>query len=169
MKHCILFLFFFVSISAIAQDVIVRHNSTDLKVKILAINENSIAYTYPGESATNTIGKAAVSKVFYASGCEEIISDKVNIDGPEGWENVNVTNNPNDIIGLNRKGEVKAKAGGYWGMRTTKGADKKATERIKKEAVALGAHVLFIQQHETTGRKLYSNPESIQSGVAYGY
>jgi hypothetical protein len=170
MNKYVLTLTLMVSVPAMSQDIISTHTGADMQVKILAVNENSISFAYSGETVTNTIGKAAVSKVKYASGREELISEKVNVTGEEGWKNVVITNNPNEVVGLKRRGEVKGKAGGYWGVRTTKGADKKATERIKKDAVEMGAHVVYIQQHETTGRKgYYSNPESIQSGIAYGY
>ncbi|TDE15283.1 hypothetical protein [Dyadobacter psychrotolerans] len=170
MKNLLFAVAFLLTTSAMSQDLITTHGGNNMQVKVLAVNENSISYTFPGETVTNTIGKAAVNKVKYASGREETISDKVDVSGEEGWQHVIITNNPNEVIGLKRKGEVKGKAGGYWGMRTVKGADKKATERIKKDAIEMGAHVVFIQQHETTGRKMYySNPESIQSGTAYGY
>lgn len=153
-----------------AQDTIVKHSGDRLEnVKVISVNDYSIVFTYPGESVTNTVGKAAVDKILYQSGRVQPVSEFVSTKGREGWENVVITNNPNEVIGLRRVGEVKSKAGGYWSFRSTKGSDRKATERIKKEVVELGGHVVFIQQHETKGRAFYSNPESIQSGVAYGY
>jgi hypothetical protein len=153
-----------------SQDIIVKHSGSRLeKVKVIAVNDYSITFSNPGETVTNTIGKAAVDRVIFESGRVEQISEPVSVKGDEGWKNVIVTNNPNEVIGLRRVGEVKAKAGGYGSLRTTKGSDRKATERLKKEVVELGGHVVFIQQHETKGRGYNANPESIQSGVAYGY
>lgn len=153
-----------------AQDTIVKHSGDKLeKVKVVAVNDYSIVFTYPGETVTNTVGKAAVDRIVFESGRVAQVSDFISTEGRDGWENVLITDNPNEIIGLRRVGEVKAKAGGYGSLRTTKGSDRKATERLKKEVVDLGGHVVFIQQHETKGRGFNSNPESIQSGVAYGY
>lgn len=153
-----------------SQDTIVKHSGSRMeKVKVIAVNDYSITFTYPGESVTNTIGKAAVDRIIFESGRVEQITEPVSVQGADGWKNVIITNNPNEVIGLRRVGEVKSKAGGYWSFRSTKGSDRKATERIKKEVVELGGHVVFIQQHQTKGRAYYSNPESIQSGVAYGY
>jgi len=155
---------------AYAQDTIVKHSGDRLeKVKVVAVNDYSIVFTYPGETATNTVGKAAVDKILFESGRVQQITEYISTKGRDGWERVLITDNPNEVIGLRRVGEVKSKAGGYWSFRSTKGSDRKATERIKKEVVELGGHVVFIQQHQTKGRAVYSNPESIQSGVAYGY
>ncbi|QRR01420.1 hypothetical protein [Dyadobacter sandarakinus] len=110
-----------------------------------------------------------VAKIKYESGREEMVSEMVTIDGEDGWQNVLITNNRNDIVGLKRLGEIKSKAGGYASLRTTQGSDRKATERIKREAAKRGGHLVYIQQHETTGGSYGKNPESFQSGVAYGY
>ncbi|MEO6285821.1 MAG: hypothetical protein ABIN80_28600 [Dyadobacter sp.] len=157
------------SLPALSQDLLVSHGAPDRTVSVVSVDDYSIKYAYPGESVTRSIGRAAVAKIVYASGRIEKFSDMVNVSGRDGWENVVITNNPNEVIGLQRAGEIKSKAGGYWSMRSTKGSDRKATERIKREAAALGGHVVYIQQHQTKGRGFYSNPESIQSGVAYGY
>lgn len=169
MKTCMLFASLLISVPAFCQDVIVRHFNGNIDCKVTAVNENSISYTYPNETVTNSIGKAAVKEIQFESGRVESITEKVNINGSDGWENVIITSNPAEIVGLRRKGEVKSKAGGYWSMRTAKGTEKKATERIKKEAAELNAHVVFIENHESSLRSFYKNPESIQSGSAYGY
>lgn len=160
----------FAPLFAYSHDTIIKHSGDKIeKVKVVAVNDYSITFTYSGETVTNTVGKAAVERIVFESGRVERVTDFVSTKGRDGWQNVMITDNPNEVVGLRRVGEVKSKAGGYWSFRTTKGSDRKATERIKKEVVELGGHVVFIQQHETKGRALYSNPESIQSGVAYGY
>lgn len=170
MKRLLLIFALVISLPALAQDVIQTHKGDSLNVKVVSVGENSITYSYPNETATNTIGNASVLRIIFASGREQFISKKVFIGSEESWENVVISNNPADVVGLRRVGDVKGKAGGYWGMRTVKGADRKATERIKREAAKMGAHIVFILEKETTGRKgYYSNPESIQSGAAYAY
>lgn len=154
---------------AISQDIIKCHTGKEMNVEVSEVGENSIFFRYPGEGVSQSIGKAAVSQIRFKSGRIQEVTEKVSVAGKDGWEHVTITTNPNDIIGLKRVGEIKAKAGGYWSMRTTKGSDRKATERIKRETAEKGGHVIFIQQHETSGRGFYKNPESIQSGVAYGY
>jgi hypothetical protein len=170
MKRYLLSFALLAAFPAYSQDIIQTHKGDSLNVKVVSVGENSITYSYPNETATNTIGNASVLRVMFASGREQYITKKVFIGGEGSWENVIISNNPADIVGLRRVGEVKGKAGGYWGMRTVKGADKKATERIKRDAAKMGAHIVFILEKETTGRKgYYSNPESIQSGAAYAY
>lgn len=168
MKTLSIILLFF-SLPCFSQDVLFRHGASERKVNIIAVDDYAIKYAYPGETVVNSIGRAAVAKIIYSSGRVEQISELIDVTGNDGWKNVIITSNPNEVIGLVRAGEIKAKAGGYWSMRSTKGSDRKATERIKREAAELGGHIVFIQQHETSGRGFYKNPESIQSGVAYSY
>lgn len=165
----LVFAFLLLGFSAFGQDVIYCHSGKQLRVKVTQVGENSISYSYYGESVVNTIGKPVVSRIRFESGRTEDISKLVDVSGRDGWENVIITNNPSDVVGLKRLGEIKSKAGGVWSLRTTKGSDRKATERIKRDAAELGGHVVYLQQHETKGRGFYSNPESFQSGVAYGY
>ncbi|KAA0992761.1 hypothetical protein [Dyadobacter aurulentus] len=162
---------FFISFGGLAfcQDVIKCHTGKNLQVEVTEVGENSIYYKFPGESVTQSIGKAAVSEIEFKSGRVQEISEKIDVGGKDGWQNVIITSNNSDVVGLRRVGEIKAKAGGYGSLRTTKGSDKKATERIKREAAEKNGHVVLIHQHETTGRGFNKNPESIQSGVAYGY
>lgn len=169
MKQVVIFFALLVSYAAVGQDVIYCHSGKQLRVKVTQVGENSISYSYLGESVVNSIGKPVVARIRFESGRTEEISELIDVAGKDGWENVIITNNPGEVVGLKRLGEIKSKAGGVWSMRTTKGSDRKATERIKREAAELGGHVVYLQQHETKGRGFYTNPESFQSGVAYGY
>lgn len=171
MKTVITFLFLLTTAIAHSQDLIVTHAGAEVPGKVISINENSIQYKIPGESATNTIGKAAVARIRFASGRIEEISRRVYVETPDDWEFVMITSNPAEVVGLRRLGEVRAKAGGFGTFRTARGADRKATQRLKKRAAELGAHVILVHHHESTGRKAfaYNDPESFQGGVAYGY
>lgn len=157
--------------AAYSQDLIVTHAGDQVQGKVISISETSIQFRMPGESATNTIGKPAVAHIRFASGRIEQISPRIQVETPDDWESVMFTSNPADVVGLRRLGEVKAKAGGIGTFRTAKGVDRKATQRLKKRAAELGAHIILVNYHESAGRRgfYYDEPESFQAGVAYGY
>ncbi len=49
----------------------IKHTGEKLDVKIVKVSEFTISYTYPNETAEQTIGKYAVAKIEYASGRKE--------------------------------------------------------------------------------------------------
>lgn len=159
----------FFSFSAYCQDVIVRHVDGNIDAKVTSVTESVITYTYPGEDVVNTIGKALVSEVRYSSGRVQKVSEMVKLSGRDGWENVIITNNPNDVVGLRRRGEIRAKATGYWNMKGAKGVDRKAAEKLKRESADMGGHVVLLLNKDTKGASYGSSAKSVQSGVAYGY
>lgn len=59
------------SMLALAQnqnDKIYKHGGETQDVKISKVNEFTISFTYPGETAEQMIGKYTVSKIGYSSG-----------------------------------------------------------------------------------------------------
>lgn len=149
-------------------DVIVKHNGDRLNVKIISVNDN-ISFTYPNETSVNAISKNCVKEIDFSTGRVEHCSDKIFVSGEGDWEKVIITNNPDDIKGLVRKGEVSSTASNTWNFSGKAGVDKKATMKIKKEAAALRAHIIFIQDQEKKNGSLISGATSSKSGVAYGY
>lgn len=59
------------------------------------------------------------------------------------WEDVIITNNPNDVKDLSRVKEIESKASKLFGGQ--KKLRSEATEKLKKEAAELGASAVFIQ------------------------
>lgn len=142
-----------------------KHNGEKLDVKIVKVGEFTIAYTYPNETAEQTVGKYAVGKIEYSSGRKEDISEKIVVNGEDDWENVVLLESTAAAVGLKKQGEIRGKTAGILTYRTSGNADKKATERLKKEAAALGASFVLL----TAEKDSRFTTQSIKRGIAYSY
>ncbi|ARK13021.1 hypothetical protein A6C57_23280 [Fibrella sp. ES10-3-2-2] len=151
-----------ISTLANGQDTIAKLSGEKLFVKVLANTTNTVDFTYPNETAVNSLPKSLVGYVVFASGRKETFSKIVDTEGFEGWRNVLISNNPDDVVGLVRLGEINATVLNMYGVLNTKDVEAKASERIKKATSALGAHIVLTQQN-------YTRLSSFKSGVAYGY
>lgn len=169
----------FFAITSQAQDVkpdkLIKLNDEALTVNVVSVNENSVSFTYPGEKAVNVLSKNQIKEIDFASGRIEKMSSKVVITGEEDWEKVQVTTLESDVAGLNRKGEVRAKASGGSTLSNQANIDARATEKIKRAAAKMGAHIILIQAQNTqrgamgTFGQMGQVPTSLKQGVAYGY
>src|SRR5262249_3695481 len=100
------------SLVLFAQDKMVLHSGKSVDVKIIKLSEFTITYSYPNETAEETIGKYAVDKIKYASGREEKVSDKIAIAGKDDWEKVLILEKAEQAVGLKSLGEVDGKTNG---------------------------------------------------------
>src|ERR1044072_5410477 len=144
-KPLILLIVLFISVIAFGQnDKMFKHSGEKIEVKITKVGEFTISYTYPNETAEQTISKYAVGKIEYASGRKEEISEKIVITSKEDWEKVIIVEDVAATVGLKRQGEIKGKTSGLLSYRTSGNADKKSMERLKKEAAELGAQFVLL-------------------------
>ncbi|AMR28990.1 hypothetical protein A0257_19060 [Hymenobacter psoromatis] len=169
----------FASFNCFAQDVkldkIVKVNNETLSVKVVTVGEQSISFTYPNETVINTLSRNQIKEIDFASGRVQTITERIIIEGEQDWQKVIVTTLESDVSGLVRKGEVKAKATGGSTFSNQANIDARATEKLKKQAAKLGAHIILIQS-QNTQRASFGNvgqmgqgPTSLKQGVAYGY
>lgn len=142
-----------------------KHSGEKLDVKILKVGEFTISYTYPNETAEQTIGKLAVAKLEYASGRKEEITEKIDIVDKADWEKVMILEDVSASVGLKKQGEIRGKTAGLVSYRTSGNADKKAMERLKKEAAELGAPFVLL----TSEKDSRFTTQSIKKGFAYSY
>ena len=162
-----------------AQDVkpdkLIKLNSEEVLVNMLSVDENTISFTYPGEKVVNTLSKNQIKEIDFANGRVEKLTDKVVIRGEQDWEKVQVTTLESEVAGLSRKGEVRAKASGGSALSNQAIVDARATEKLKRAAAKMGAHIILIQAQNTQRGALGAFghmgqvPTSIKQGIAYGY
>lgn len=164
------FIFFFSSVlnAQSKTDIIVKHNGEKLNVKVLTVGE-LITYSYPDEVVINSIANIAVSEIDFSNGRVQKCSEKIVVNGVDDWEHVIITNNPDDIKGLVRKAEVRSTSNNTWSFKGKMAVDKKATRKIKKEAAALKACVILIQDQTKTNTTFVTGASSSKYGVAYSY
>ena len=160
-----LLLSFVFSIALFAQDKMYRHNGKTDEVKIIRVAEFTIVYTYPNETAEQTIGKYAVEKIKYARGREEKITDKVIVGSKDDWENVIVLDKVEEAVGLKSVGEVDGKTSGLMAVHTAGSADKKAMKKLLQDTAEKGGQFVLI----TSDKDNHYTLQSKKRGVAYSY
>jgi hypothetical protein len=90
-----------------ATDKLFKHDGQTLDVKIVKVSEFSVTYKFPGEDAEQLVGKLAVSKIVYASGRTEQISEKIDIGGKSDWEKVEIITDKAQVVGLKKGEEIR--------------------------------------------------------------
>lgn len=153
------------SLVLLAQDKMHLHNGKDLDVKIIKVSEFTVSYSYPNETAEQTIGKYAVEKIKYSSGRDEKVSDKVIVSGKDDWEKVQILEKAEEAVGLKSLGEVDGKTSGMMGFHTAASADKKSMKKILEDAAEKGAQFVLITKDKDNQ---FTN-QSKKRGVAYSY
>ncbi len=122
------------------------------EVAVTEVSENLIKYTYPNESAVYSVSKHLVSKIKFASGREEdFVSQFKEVRGLEDVENVYLTYNPEEVIGLTNKGDLYSKATGVTTLSSMHNVKNRSLEKIKTEAAMIGANVVLIGNASSRG------------------
>lgn len=148
-------------------DIIVTHTGERINAKVISVDDK-INFNYQNESVINSISKNCVKEIDFSSGRIQHCSEKIIINSKDDWEKVVITNNPEDVKCLVRKGDITVSANNAWNLKSKSGVDKKATKKMKQEAAAMKAHIILIQnQYRETS--YWSGSSSLKNGVAYGY
>ncbi|MCR5424891.1 MAG: hypothetical protein K6E93_09105 [Bacteroidales bacterium] len=152
MKKIVLLFVCTVSVICVnAQDTVALKSGEKLFVKVVASKESSIMFKYPGEDLQNEKSKREISYIVYASGRKEEIHyglDLPVISGEDDWEKVIETYVENDVTGLTRVQELKAKSG-WGGAAASNLGYKNCIKSLKKEAAKLGCSVILIHGQPT--------------------
>lgn len=164
MKNIILSIFILTVYTSFGQsDTIVKRSGEKLAVTIKSNDPSSVSFVYPNEELINTLNKNVIEKLIFKSGrieeCSQTTKLEV-INGIDDWEKVIITNNPADVEGLTKVGEVSSKSsfGGAMGQNI---ADKRAREKLKKDAAEMKASIVLLETYKNGyyGTKI--------NGVAY--
>lgn len=149
-------------------DVILLHTGERLAVYISNVSERTVTFKYPEENIQYTKSKNSIDQIVFSSGRRADGSEKVKINGQQDWYKVIITNNPDDIEGLTKKGELYVKSTATTVFSGAQKIDAKATKKIKQQAAQLGAHIVYVHT-QTNDRGIRRVNRSIKSGIAYGY
>lgn len=160
--------------SAIAQnDVIHFHNGKTIDANVLRLDDFKIIYKYAGENTEQTVSKLAIAKIIYASGREEEISEKIEINGKADWEKVEVLMDLSEIVGLKKVADVTGKTTGFFSSYTSAGGtDKRSLKKLLEAAAALNCPFVYMTADKDSKGGMqtgsYGN-QSLKKGVAYTY
>jgi hypothetical protein len=151
-----------------ATDQLILHTGEALAVYISGITEENVTFKYPDENVAYTTSINIVDEIVFASGRRSKGSRKVIVTSIDQWENVVITNNPEDIEGLIRKGDGYQESSGTTVFSKAEKMDAKTTKKIKQQAATLGAHIILLQ-NQSNDMGVRRVHRSIKSGAAYGY
>lgn len=166
-------LFIVLNSNTFAQDVIVKLNGQQLNAKVTEVTGTDVKFKYPNEDLVNSVSKNLVQEIRFATGRTEPVSTRIEIFTEEDWPKVQVTTLEGDVAGLAKLGEVRAKANGATAFSNAAKVDERATEKLKREAAWLGAHIVLIQSKNVRGSDYNyfgsTTARSVMTGIAYGY
>jgi len=115
------------------------------EVSVKEVGLTSIKYTHPNEETVYTISRHQVTKIIFSSGREEVFESPINeVNGLDDFERVFITYNPEDVAGLEPKGELFSKATGVTTLSSINEVKNRALDKLKAEAAMTGANVVFI-------------------------
>ena len=173
MMFALLSLLFPLLVSAQA-DMIYMHNGKTIAGKVIKVAEHTVTFTYENEDAEQVYGKFAIAKIVYGkSGREQEITEKLDVRGEDDWELVTIIESLEEVAGLKRVGEIKGKTS-FINYRTGAGSDRKAQEKLKKEAAAQKCPFVLLTSDKEIDRKSangggFGQVQSIKKGIAYSY
>ncbi|KKN36665.1 hypothetical protein LCGC14_0771320 [marine sediment metagenome] len=154
-----------------AQDQILKLNGETVTCKVLEITDGSIKYKHLGEDLLNNISKNLIEEIVFESGRVEKFNKRIVVNGKDDWEKVQITNLESDIQGLIRGEEMMAKAASGWSTTGQGKMQKKAIDKLKKQAAEKGYHVVLLIT--TTGKGghfgISGGAKSSVIGVGYKY
>lgn len=144
------------------------------EVQVIEVGFNTIKYSFPNEKTVYSISKHHVNKIEFASGREEVFESPFQpVHGLDDFEKVYISYNPDDVMGLESKGELFSKATGVTTLSSINNVKNRAMEKLKAEASMLGANVVFIgdvyQRGNTYGgeNQAGNSTQTTFSGTAY--
>ena len=154
--------------SVIAQDKIIMRGGETLNVKITKNSPELVEFTYANETLVNTEYKNSIEKIIFASGREEICSEKnqlEKINGASDWEKVVITYTESDIKGLKKVGQITKTSA--WGGAMASGLGyKDALKKMKKEAAKQKASIIWLTDKPNEQTTRYGAGVKL-TGIAY--
>lgn len=139
--------------------------------QVKEITSEDVRYSYEGEELINSISNNVVKEIIFKSGRIQKFSERIIINGEEDWEKVKITTLESDIEGLVKGVDMMAKANSGWSMTNQGKMQKKAMEKLKKQAAAKGYHIVFLIT--TTGKGghygISGGTKASVTGIGYKY
>lgn len=134
-RSLMMFVALFASLACFSQDVITFHNGTTAEGSVTEVTRTYIKFIYKGEQTVNIIGKNALAEVKHSNGRVEQMSTKVYVTSPNGWKNVRIVNDKEEVLGLKFLGQIEKHSSGTWSFSISGGHfSEKMLNKMRKEA-----------------------------------
>jgi hypothetical protein len=153
-------------------DKIFKSSGETVDGKVIRLEEYTVVFVYDNETAENTIGKYAIEKIVYgSSGRVEEVTEKIDVSGESGWENVVILEDKSYISGLKKGEEIRGKTG-LINFQTGNTGDRKAEKKLKMAAAEQGCAFILMTADKTTvgaNSNALGGSQAIKKGKAYSY
>lgn len=131
-----------------------------IEVQVKEVGTNLIKYSFPKENTVYSISKFRVNKIVFASGREKTFESPFQqVNGLEDADKVYITYIPQEVEGLEVKGELFSKATGVTIFSSMQNVKNRSLDKMKAEASMLGANVILISNAQSRGN-YYGNENS---------
>lgn len=144
---------------------------------VMEVGSDAVKFTYPNETASNTLYINAVHKIIFRSGRVQEFAAATSfrkLRNPADWENVTISSIESEIKGLYKLGEVSSKAKGTTGFSNQEQVKMRAMRKLKMDAAMMGANIVYIYNMRSDGNKTdwvgfggSSTAETSISGISY--
>lgn len=147
-------------------DTIIKVEGKVMPVDVTKVTSTYVRFKVEGSDEFFTIPRKEIHKIIYKNGRVENYNALVVLMVDElSWEAVWLTEDPQDVVSLYKRGEIKSQASPT--SRSAKAAKKNATIKIQKKAAALQSMVVLVTKRQATGG--YGEfPGYFIEGIAYG-
>ena len=166
-------LIFAFSASFAQNDQIFLHNGKSIEATISLVDDFKVIFKYVGENAEQTLSKKCIGKIIYNSGREEMISEKIEINGEDDWEKVEILMDKSEIVGLKKLDEVQGKTTALFaGYTSASGTDKRSMKKLLQAAAKLRAPFVYITADKDSKGGMQSGAfgaKGNKKGIAYTY
>jgi hypothetical protein len=147
-------------------DTIIKVEGKVMPVDVIKVTTTYVRFTVPKSDEVFTIPRNEIHKIIYKNGrIEDYSAMVVTMIDEYSWEAVWLTDDPEDVISLYKRGEVKSESSPS--SRSPKAAKKNATIRVQKKAAAMQGMVILVTKRLATGG--YGEaPGYFIEGIVYG-
>ncbi|MDI9358300.1 MAG: hypothetical protein QM528_05095 [Phycisphaerales bacterium] len=154
-------------------DTIFLHNQKNIACQVLSIDTYLVSFEYPDDDAVQVLSRYAVNNILFGGKKMQHITDKIDIEGDKGWQNVVILEDKQEAVGLKPVAELIGKNASI-NFRSIDKADVKATENIKKEAALDGCEFIVItsesiNDYRSENRKIGIGSQDVKQGYAFTY
>jgi hypothetical protein len=147
-------------------DTIIKLGGRKYVVDVLKVDETFVTFRGPNSTVIERMDRKDIQDIFYCDGRIEHINKPVlEMIEDYQWEAVLLTEDPADVEGLFKRGEINALSPPS--SRSAKAAKNAAEIKIRKKAASMKAIIVLVTHKETRGG--YGEmPGYYIEGIAYG-
>ena len=158
-------------VSLKAQDKIIKQNGDTISCKVTEITCDDINFYTESDNQTGNIAKSPVQEIVFQSGLVQNYSNRGVINGEEDWEKVQITSEESDVAGMVRGEEIKAKSSTRSSISSQEKIEKKALEKLKKQAASKGYYIVLMTKatDQSKASKFLVGGYAGITGVGYKY